>query len=155
MRLVGVGIVAHLADVGATVLVVGHRDGTRDERLRGEEVHAKTVEHAKGLCGVAGGCGGDAGEFGTDGIVRSDHALILLGGEAEVLGRGHEENQSPEKGRHEANELKVVGRVTPCAPSVTIHCYRRARSDAPYLVRAKSTVRWRARDGKNQCQSLL
>ena len=84
MRLVGVGIVAHLADVGAAVFVVGHRDGTRDERFGGEEVHAKTVEHAKGLCGVAGGCGLDAGQSAADGVGRCDHAWILLGGEAEV-----------------------------------------------------------------------
>src|SRR5205814_2273249 len=84
MRLVGVGIVAHLADVGATVLVVVHRDGTRDERLGGEEVHAKTVEHTKGLSGFAGGRGRDAGQSAADGIGWRHHARVWLGGEAEV-----------------------------------------------------------------------
>ena len=80
MRFVGVRIVAHLADIGAAILVVGHRDRTRDERLGGEEVHVETIEHAKGLCGVAGGRGQGGGQSAADGVGRRRHARIRLGG---------------------------------------------------------------------------
>ena len=105
MRLVGVGIVAHLADVGAAVFVVGHRHWTRDERFGGEEVHAKTVEHAEGLCGVAGGCGRDAGESAADGVGRRDHAWIGLGGKVELCRSRCEKNRSSKNEGHEAQEL--------------------------------------------------
>jgi hypothetical protein len=47
MGLVGVGIIAHLADVSAAIFVVGHRYRAGDHRFGGEEIHAETVEHAK------------------------------------------------------------------------------------------------------------
>jgi hypothetical protein len=99
MRFVGVGIVAHLADVGAAVLVVGHRHWTRDERLGSEQVHAKTVEHAKSLPGIAGGRGREAGQSTGDSVGRCHHARILLGGGAQMHGSRCEQAHDDENPR--------------------------------------------------------
>jgi len=47
--LVGVRIVAHFDDVTQAVFVVGHRHGTRDQRLRGNQVHREPVFDAQRL----------------------------------------------------------------------------------------------------------
>ena len=46
--LVGVGVVVHLAHVGAAVLVVGDGDGIGDEGLGGDELHLEAIEDVKG-----------------------------------------------------------------------------------------------------------
>ena len=50
--IVGVGVVVHLAHVGAAIGVVGEGDGVGDERFGGDELHFEAVEGVKGLCGV-------------------------------------------------------------------------------------------------------
>ena len=47
--LVGVGIVVHLAHVGAAIGIVGDGDGIGDERLRSDELHLEAIEHMEGL----------------------------------------------------------------------------------------------------------
>ena len=57
MRFVGVGVVAHLADIGTAIFVIRHRHGTRDHGFCSEQIHAEAVEHAEGLRRIFG-CGG-------------------------------------------------------------------------------------------------
>ena len=52
MLLIGVGVVVHLAHVGAAVLVIGYGDGIGDEGLGGDELHLEAVEDVEGLRGV-------------------------------------------------------------------------------------------------------
>ncbi len=74
MRLVGVGVVAHLANIGAAIFVVSHRHWTGDERFGGEQVHAETIEHAEGLRRISGGGGWNTGQFFGDCVVgRGNH----------------------------------------------------------------------------------
>src|SRR5204862_842323 len=113
MRLICVRIIAHLADVSATVLVVGHRDRTRDEWFAGKEVHTKTIEHLKSVCGVASQCRRDTGQFIGDSILRRHHPRILLGGQAELWRRRRQDKKKRNDHAQNSGHLQIFYIGTP------------------------------------------
>ena len=67
---VGVGVVVHLAHVGAAVGIVGEGDGVGDEWFGGDELHLEAIENVEGLCSVLRLHGRGGGELEGQGGPR-------------------------------------------------------------------------------------
>ena len=102
IRFVGVRIIAHLAHIGAAILVIRHRHGAGDERFGGEQVHAKTVEHLERLRSFGRRGRRNGWQFARHGTaVGLRHQGLLLGEDLSAEHQARKDKDEGTRGCHE------------------------------------------------------